>query len=205
MRLAPHHHLVGQHGTGRRDKRGRAVLLLEGDRDAAGLEQPEHVAGGRGGELALVRDHVELGAVARGDVILGDDCDQIGTGDPEYFLGLSLGDKRAERKGFGMSGRWGVHDLSCSCEKRSAENNDLDPRHLGRTGGFSTRNVAGSNSSTSFRTPQSGDPESIAPVFLLNAAGYGFRVRELRSRPGMTPLASYCAASAAISLCRIFL
>src|SRR4029079_9226151 len=135
------------------------------------------------------RDHVVLGAVARGDVILGDDCDQIGTGDPESFLGLCLGHKRAERRVLGMSGRWGVHDLSCSCEKRSAENNDLAPRHLGRTGGFSTRNVAGSSCSPSFGTRRGGDPESIAPVCLLNAAGYGFRVRELRSRPGMTALA----------------
>ena len=37
-----------------------------------------------------------------------------------------------------------------------------------------------------FATPRSGDPESI-----LRSGGYGFRVRELRSRPGMTeePLA----------------
>src|SRR5437016_6226248 len=33
----------------------------------------------------------------------------------------------------------------------------------------------------SFRTPRSGDPESITTKW-----GYGFRVRSLRSRPGMT-------------------
>ena len=37
-----------------------AVLLLEGDRQAAGLEQAEHVAGGRVGEPALVGDDVVL-------------------------------------------------------------------------------------------------------------------------------------------------
>ena len=74
VRLAPHHHLVGQHRALGRGKRNRAVLLGEGDRQAAGLEQPEDVARGRGGEPALVRDDVVLGAVAGGDVVLGDDA-----------------------------------------------------------------------------------------------------------------------------------
>ena len=39
---------------------------------AAGLEQAEHVAGSRGGELALVGDDVVLGAIASGDVVLGE-------------------------------------------------------------------------------------------------------------------------------------
>ena len=70
VRFAPHHHLVGQHRAVRRDERGRAVLLLEGDRQTAGLEQPEDVAGGGVGEPALVGDDVMLGAVAGGDVVL---------------------------------------------------------------------------------------------------------------------------------------
>ena len=45
---------------------------------------------------ALVGDHVMLGAVARGDVVLGDHRDEVGAVDAEYFLGLSLGDERAE-------------------------------------------------------------------------------------------------------------
>ena len=82
----------------RRDERGGAVLLLEGDRQAAGLEQAEHVAGGGGGEPALVRDDVVLGAVAGGDVVLGDHGDQVGAAfDLEDFLGLALGDEGAER------------------------------------------------------------------------------------------------------------
>ena len=48
------------------------------------------------GEPALVRDHVMLGAVAGGDVVLGDHRDEIGAVDAEDFLGLSLGDERAE-------------------------------------------------------------------------------------------------------------
>ena len=51
-----------------------AVLLLEGDRQSAGLEQAEDVAGGGVGEPALVGDDVVLGAVAGRDVVLGDDA-----------------------------------------------------------------------------------------------------------------------------------
>ena len=97
VRFAPHHHLVGQHGAMRRDERDRAVLLLEGDRQAAGLQQAEDVARGAVGEPALVRDDVVLGAVARGDVILGDKCYEIGSvREPMDTFRLALIDKSAE-------------------------------------------------------------------------------------------------------------
>ena len=98
VRLAPHHHLVGQHGAAGRDERGGAVLLLESDRQAAGLQQTEHVARGRGGDAALVRDDVVLGAVAGGDVVLGEHADQVGIAlDLVNLLGLALVDEGAER------------------------------------------------------------------------------------------------------------
>ena len=100
VRLAPHHHLVGQHVALGRDERHRAVLLDEGDRQTAGLEQAEDVAGGRGGEPPLVRDDVVLGAVAGRDVVLGDNGRQLGTAvDQMDLLGLALGDQGAEDRG----------------------------------------------------------------------------------------------------------
>jgi hypothetical protein len=78
MGFAPDHDLIGKHGALRCDERGRAVLLLEGDRQAAGPQQPKHVAGGGVGEQSLVGNDVMLGAVAGGDVVLGDDSHQIG-------------------------------------------------------------------------------------------------------------------------------
>ena len=72
-----------------------------------------------GGEPALVGNDVMLGAVAGGDVVLGDDRHEVGAVDAEYFLGLALGDERTERKGFGVSGRWGVHGVFlCTKKKR---------------------------------------------------------------------------------------
>ena len=47
--------------------------------------------------------------------------DQIGAVDAEDFLGLSLGDERAERKGFGVSGRWGVHGLILCFNRKKPE------------------------------------------------------------------------------------
>ena len=82
----------------RRDERGGAVLLDEADRQAAGLQQTEHVGGGGVGEPPFVRNDVVLGAVAGGDVVLGDHGDQVGAVfDFEDFFGLALGDEGAER------------------------------------------------------------------------------------------------------------
>jgi hypothetical protein len=93
VRLAPHHDLVGQHVAFRRGERNRAVLLDKGDRHAAGLEQTEDVGRGRRRQAPLVRNDVVFGAVAGGDVILGEDRHQIGIAfDEMNGLGLALGD-----------------------------------------------------------------------------------------------------------------
>ena len=55
-----------------------AVLLDESDRQAAGLQQTKHVGRGRGGDRALVRYDVVLGAVAGSDVVLGDHATRPG-------------------------------------------------------------------------------------------------------------------------------
>ena len=54
-----------------------------------------------------------LGAVAGGDVVLGDDRHQVGvTGEPINLLGLALGDERAGNGlGLGALCRLGVHGL----------------------------------------------------------------------------------------------
>ena len=72
--------------------------------------------------------------------------DQVGAVDAEDFLGLSLGDERAERKGFGVSGRWGVHGSILHCEhEKKRENNRSAARHLGSARGlFNTESRAGS-------------------------------------------------------------
>ena len=97
MGLAPHHHLVGKHDAFGGDERGGAVLFLERDRQAAGLQQAEDVAGGRIGQLALVGNDVVLGAITGGDVVLGDEGHQIGAaGDLMDLLGFTLGQKGAD-------------------------------------------------------------------------------------------------------------
>ena len=104
MRLAPHHHLVGQHVALGGHERNRAVLLDEGDWQTAGLEQAEDVAGGRGGEPPLVRDDVVFGAVAGRDVVFGDNGRQAGPAVEQMdLLGLALGDQGAERM---LRGKW---------------------------------------------------------------------------------------------------
>src|SRR5437016_6238329 len=133
--LAPHHHLVGQHLAKRRDEGRGGVLLLERHRQPAGLEQAEHVAGGGVRKLTLVGNDVMLGAVTRGDVVLGDERHQIGRAlDPVNFLGLALGHQRAEREfrgksGFDVQGRilcvpscrktniLSLHGLGSQCER----------------------------------------------------------------------------------------
>ena len=66
------------------------------------------------GEPALVGDDVVLGAVAGGDVVLGDQRDQMeAAGDLLDFLGLAFGDECTERIGRGLAFcRSGVHGLS---------------------------------------------------------------------------------------------
>ncbi len=58
---------------------------------------------------ALVRDDVVLGAVAGGDVVLGNHGDQIGASlDLEDFFGLALDHERAER----LFGGWAIRYLN---------------------------------------------------------------------------------------------
>ena len=96
-----------------------AVLLFERDRDAAGFQQAEHVAGRAVGEPALVGNDIVLGAVAGGDVVLGDQRHQVGAaGELVDPLGLAFGDQRARGA---LRGGWrlGVHGCLClSCEEK---------------------------------------------------------------------------------------
>ena len=73
------------------------------------------------GEPALVGDDVVLGAVAGGDVVLGDHRDQVGAGDAVDFLGLSFGDECA---GLAFFSGWGlgIHGWFC-LSLREARNN----------------------------------------------------------------------------------
>ena len=98
MRFAPHDDLIGQHLALGRGEGNWAVLALEGDRQAAGLEQTEHIGCGRGGQPPLVRNDVVLGAIAGRDVVFGDHRHQVGTAfDLVDLLGLALGDQGTGR------------------------------------------------------------------------------------------------------------
>ena len=132
VRFAPHHHLIGQHAAIGRDERGLAVLLDEGDRQAAGFEQAEHIGRGRGGDAALVRDDVVLGAVAGRDVVLGDHGDQIGAAfDLVDFFGLALGDEGAERM---LRGHLYVHGRGSQFTAVSLETTRFTPNFAGCRG-----------------------------------------------------------------------
>ncbi len=111
MRFASRHDLVGEHGAAGRDERCGAVLLLECDRQSARLEQAEDVAGRAVRKPAFLGDDVVLGAVAGGDVILGDDRHQVAALDLEYFLGLALGNESAK-----LLGSLNVHGLGSQSE-----------------------------------------------------------------------------------------
>ena len=97
MCFAPYYYFVRKHDAFWCNEGTRAVLLLEGDRETACLQQAENIACGPVGKPSLVGDDVMFCAITRSDIVLGHDDHQIGiTGDLIDLLRLALGDKSTE-------------------------------------------------------------------------------------------------------------